>query len=166
MTSLAEMLRMGESNSRERCPANGCTKTRQGVARYCQAHHVRKVRYGDPHGRPIPQKEYLAELREVRAFFDTHSDHPALASANHYFQNWLDKAKANEAPVGQSIFGKLYREGIEPQAILTEIMAIWLYSDKHPNALPDDLRLTFCLARNVARLGTFQQSRTKTGRIR
>lgn len=163
MTSLQMMLKKAEINKTLSCPVKGCTSKRSGIAKYCSGHQNRKLRYGDVHGRPIYQKDYLKELKEVREFFIKHESHPALASAVYFFQNWMTKAAANDAAVGQKTMGRLYRDGIEPRVIVEEIVAIWLYSQKYPNSLPDDLRLTYALARNTIRLVGFSKHTSSGG---
>lgn len=162
MTSLHAMLKMAESNKTLPCPVNGCTNKRTGVSRYCSAHRKRKVRYGDVNGRPINKSEYQRELLEVREFFIKHEGHPALNSGVYFFQSWMTKAAAGDASVGLKTMGKLYREGVSARECLEEVVAIWVYAMRKPMAIPDDLRLTYTLARNLIRMGKFN-SKTSSG---
>ena len=163
MTSLSTMLHRAKGNKTLSCTVKGCTNNRSGIGNYCSSHKSRRTRYGDVHGRSIHQKDYLNELKDVREFFTKHESHPALASAVYFFQNWMTKAAANDAAVGQKTMGRLYRDGIEPRVIVEEIVAIWLYSQKYPNSLPDDLRLTYALARNTIRLVGFSKHTSSGG---
>jgi len=99
---------------------------------------------------------------EVREFFIKHEGHPALNSGVYFFQSWMTKAAAGDASVGLKTMGKLYREGVSAQECLEEVVAIWVYAMRKPMAIPDDLRLTYALARNLIRMGKFN-SKTSSG---
>lgn len=96
--------------------------------------------------------EYAQEKKMVEIFFKDHADHPAVKAAETFIAQWLKAVAMKDAPAGNAVFARLHHCCIEPRAILTEIMATWLYSSRNEHALPDDQRLTMALARNAARL--------------
>lgn len=157
MTSLQAMINMGQKYKHEKCAAKGCTRPRPGLAPLCSSHQLRKSRYGHELGRSIQKKDYREELKEVSNFLEQYRDHPAVISALTFFQNWIDQAAKDEAEVGKAIFGRLYRQGIQPLDLLTEVSAVWMFAERHPYQLPDDLRLSYCLARNAARLAGLER---------
>jgi len=150
------MIQMGESKKHLKCEAKGCTRNRPGLAPLCVGHQLRKARYGHVHGKPLLRKEYQEELTEIRVFFGEQQDHPAIKAAQNLMNQWMDQASRNECKVSQDILKRLLHASITPHEILVEITAIWLYSRRNPLNLPDDLRLTFCLARNLGRLAGFE----------
>ncbi len=145
------------------CKAPGCHKNRRGITPYCATHEVRVARYGHPSGKPIAQKDYQEELDEVSTFLTEQANHPAVLAALAWLSKWFKEASEKKAEYGQYIFGRLQGRMITPLAVLTDVGAIWVYSQRHPYRLPDDQRLTFCYARNVARLATFERRTYESG---
>lgn len=162
MTKLSALMQMSDKLKHLKCSVKGCNKHRRGVSPICPGHELRKYRYGHVEGVAISRKEYADELKEVQGFFKKHPDHPAITAATQFVQQWIDEAGRKEAKAGQRIFGRLAYAGIPALDVLTEICAVWLYSDRHPHALIDDQRLTFALARNATRLAKFER-RTYNG---
>jgi len=154
--TLGQMAAVAARRKHEPCAVAGCSKNRIGIAMHCEAHAKRKARYGHPEGQPIAQKDYLEESQEVATFLMNQAAHPAVISALAWLSKWLEEAREGKAEVGQKIMGRVRGRLITPEAILTEIAAVFIYSKHYPFRLPDDQRLTFAYARNVARLGTFE----------
>ncbi|UCV01870.1 hypothetical protein [Dechloromonas denitrificans] len=156
--------------SKELCSIPGCTRNRLGVNQYCNAHSIKSIRYGHPQGHTIPRAEYQKELNEVLEMFQGHKDHPGLVSVLRWIDDWIEVASNGEAPAGNYIFGRIHVKRIQGRDIsaldiLAEVAAVWVYAQRFPQSLPDDNRLTYALARNVARLATFEKAKygiTKT----
>lgn len=160
--------KLREANARmakEPCSIPGCPSNRLGIARYCRRHAARAYAYGHPLGVPIPQETYQQELKEVRDLFNSHPDHPGLVSVLGFIEDWIEEASKGEAVTGNYILGRIHvkrvhgREGLNPLDLLVEIAAVWVFSQRYPQRLPDDERLTFALSRNLCRLATFQRQR-------
>lgn len=146
------------------CTVPGCENLRSGLSSYCGKHHHPAVLYGHPHGRSITRKEYAKEIEEVTALLATNPDHPGLTTVLRWLNEWLTQAATGEAPCGNETFGRMHRQGLPALEILTEICAVWVYSQRNPHRLPDDMRLTYALARNPVRLATFEQATLRSGR--
>lgn len=148
---------MGQQLQHLFCEAGNCPKKRRGVSPHCHGHELRKHRYGHPLGKALERHIYKQELAEVRSFFDEQQDHPAIGAAVQLFDQWKRQAGTKEALAGQGIFLRLHNHDISSLDILIEVSAVWLYSERNPSQLPDDIRLDYAMARNAARLAGFHR---------
>lgn len=155
MTTIAQLNAMNQSLRHLPCTVPGCTRKRGGVSPICTTHSNRKLKYGHHNGRPIGSHEYLQEIQEVTQFFNERVNHPAIQAACTFLQQWMDEAYEGEAKVGNTIFGRLKGKQIAPLDVLTEIVALWLYSRRNPYQLPDDIRLTHAISWNLCRKAHF-----------
>lgn len=150
--------------SKKPCSVPGCDGLRSGVTQYCGRHHHPATLYGHPLGRAIPRKEYAKEVNEVTALLASNPDHPGLTAVLRWLNEWMSQAVTGDAPCGNEMFSHMQQQGLSALEILTEICAVWVYAQRNPHRLPDDMRLTYALARNPVRLGMFQQVTRRNGR--
>jgi hypothetical protein len=105
--------------------------------------------------------EYEQERKEASRFLKLHHDHPGIRSARDWLGNWLDaSASGDKDQVASVHMARLKRYAISPEAILAEVAALWVFAQRNPTTLPDDVRLTIALAIGV--LFLCPRERTKT----
>lgn len=135
-------------NELRQCGNRGCSKSRYGMNRWCEACNRKAVHYGDPRAGPLKRSQWAPERAQVAALIAANADHPGVRSIVAYLEQWSAEACANEqAFKGATEIARLTRHGIKPLALLTEACAFWLWLDRHPLVLPSDRAADFALSR-------------------
>ena len=133
-------------NEEKKCLVNSCFNHRHKVSGYCKTHDRQRERYGHPLGWAINKREYMREQEDVWTFIDKHIGHPAIKAGIDWFNKLLaDSASGLRVPAKAEL-NQLIREGVEGKACLNAVLSVWLFSERKPAILPDDIRLTFALA--------------------
>lgn len=120
-------------------------KSNKGRSVYCQKHKSALFAYGHPEGRPIRFFEYEREYNEVSLLFKRNLGHKALKAACEWLEEFITDAEKNIHPFGNSDISRIREKGSEYLDILTELAAIWVFAQRSPKALEDDIRLTVAL---------------------
>lgn len=142
----------------ETCQLPNCSRQRYGVSRWCTYHLRKQMYYGHPLGLAIPRDLYITELHEVRQLFNDNPDHPALRNLCKWFDQWIEEAANDQAVCGNWMFKRIHtkriqgKEGLDTLSLLVELAALYVFSQRYPQRLPDDARLTWALSRNLIRL--------------
>lgn len=136
------------ANTALQCRAPNCTRRRVRISPHCAMHAIRRHRYGHAEGRVIRLKEIEFEHTQVSTFIHAQIGHPAVVAA----LKWLDQWGSNDSLPAALDMSRLRRHRVEPVAILIAATAIWIYSQRRPTRLPDDLRLTYAMSRAVLAL--------------
>ncbi len=140
-------------NEAKTCSDSACHRTRDRVSGYCKMHTQARYLYGHPRGRRLAPREYAPEAREAAAFIREHQDHPAINAALGWLSEWLQGAwMGNTTMPAVKDMQRLYGHNVSTLSVLTEVVAVWLYSVRSPNSLPDDMRLTYALSLAVLAL--------------
>lgn len=152
-------------NERKPCAVPGCLKPRHRVGANCYDHNMQRTIYGHPQGRPLRPKEYRTEREEVAQLLQRNLNHPGVIHALQRIGSLL----GGRVPVGRSSlarhFQRLTEAGVKPERVLEEVGAVWLWSDRHPGLLPDDIRLDFATAAAVLRLAPLDRTSSwRTGK--
>lgn len=126
-------------------PSKTNTKSNKGRSVYCQKHKSALSKYGHPEARPIRFLEYEREYEEVSLLFRRNKDHKALKAACEWLEEFVTDAEKNVHPHGNSDISRIREKGSNYLDILTELSAIWVFSQRYPKALEDDIRLTVAL---------------------
>jgi hypothetical protein len=147
-------------NARLPCSVDGCSHRRRMVSLWCELHGARLTYHGSVHGRNISKSEIASYVRLARKLFKKMEGHPALLAAESIMASLLnpgeeprvDKARRPSHP-GYLLHRELLRlEGVESREALAAVVGCYLYSFHQPRQLPDDVRLTYALARSVLKL--------------
>ena len=139
-------------NEAKKCLVDSCFKHRHKVSGYCRTHERQKERYGHPLGRAIQKRDYMREQEDVMVFMEKYSEHPTMKSGVEWFNSLLAESATGRKVPGKLELNGLIRAGVEGKTCLHAVLSIWLYSERRPGILPDDLRLNFAIAH--ALLGT------------
>lgn len=141
-----------ERNTRNKCKAISCNNPRHNLSGYCRAHFKRFDLYGDPEGKSIRHSEYKKEFEEVSGIISTNLDHIATQTVLRFIQTWLDKASSGQPCVMASEISRLSNSNVSALDILLETSAVFLFSQRKPNSLPDDVRLSYQIGIAILRL--------------
>jgi hypothetical protein len=109
----------------------------------------RRVRTGHPEGHLLTRKEARKWLPLIRSLLRQHSEKKAIRAASLWAERLLN------LPGDTAVHAELRRlkdKGVTPAELLEIIGAVFAYSHYEPRELPDDKRLTHCLANTVLRL--------------
>lgn len=112
------------------CSFNGCGNHRFKLSAYCQDHLAierRVLFHGHENGRRIRRTEYSSELSEVTELMTLYPEHKAIMSAIECVSEWLKRATTSLDCTARRIALRLVDAGVEPQAVLIEVTAAWLY---------------------------------------
>jgi len=140
-------------NAREQCSVSTCSKHRSGISQWCSYHKGKNHRYGHPLGHHLsPTKDYATELHQIKALVCQHSGHPGIRSALQWIAEWLLNAAEGKDVPGKGDMRRLHQHGVSPTQVLAEAAALFLHSQRFPQRLPDDERLTGAIAHNVLSL--------------
>jgi hypothetical protein len=126
-------------------PSKTNPNSNKGRSVYCQKHKSALSTYAHPEGRPIRFFEYEREYEEVSVLFRRNLDHKALKAACEWIDEFITDAEKEVHPVGNSDISRIREKGSDYIDILTELSAIWVFSQRSPKALEDDIRLTVAL---------------------
>lgn len=118
---------MKVTNEGRQCDVPGCTSNRYGIGRYCKRHAERKRTYGHPEAHRLRPSLYVGESHKVAYFLVRHSDHPGIAAATTFADNWLNSAGLGVDVPGITETQRLKESGVIGYDIVTEVLAIWLY---------------------------------------
>lgn len=141
-----------ERNSYHRCKAHSCSNPRFNLSGYCRSHFKKANLYGDPHGKSLRHSEYLKEYEDVSAIISNNIEHLATQTALKFIQAWLDKSVSGQACFMAREIARLSNDGVSAVRILSETAAVFLYSQRKPNSLPDDDRLSYQIGIAILRL--------------
>ena len=139
-------------NTSYKCRANTCNLPRRNLSAYCKNHYQKFYLYGDPNGKALKQSEYKKEYDEVSELITKHLTHIATDTALKFIQAWLDNASSGKPCVMAYEMARLCKGGVSALTILKEATAIYLYSQRKPNSLPDDERLNYQVGIALLRL--------------
>lgn len=149
-----------QQNSLRQCSASGCVSPRSRISPHCVQHTTRRNRYGHPLGRMITRKEYEVEHTEVSTFIAANLNHPAVTAALKWIEQWLvGSFNGDRTMPAHHDMARLHNQCVTPVAILTVAAALWVYSQRRPARLPDDLRLTYAMSLAVLGLIPREQRR-------
>jgi hypothetical protein len=140
------------ANSARRCSASGCYNYRRGLSGFCAGHERRRNIYGSPTGQKIGRREYAMERHEFETFIDKYLQHEGIQLAIEWLQGCLDDAADGVAMPHGLQWARLHTGGVSAKHILVEAGALWLYSLRRANRLPDDERLTYAIGTAVLHL--------------
>lgn len=126
-------------------PSKTNTKSNKGRSVYCSKHKSALNRFGHPEGRPIRFVEYEREFEEVSLLFRRNKDHKALKAACEWLEEFVTDAEKGVHPFGNGDIARVREKGSAYIDILTELSAIWVFAQRYPKALEDDIRLTVAL---------------------
>lgn len=137
------------------CSVSGCTLHRDGVALYCKHHAIQYRRNGHPLARPLTAKEGKKEAQEVARLLASNPEHPGIVAA----ADWLDSLLSNAKTVagttrhsaastrGSDELARLARNGVTGLQAVQAIGAVWVYLQRNPSRMPDDLSTSYAMAR-------------------
>lgn len=116
-------------NTRQRCLAHNCTKSRSWTSRYCSAHKKRNTYYGSPNDKAIPPKELAACKEEMRLFMSTFSDHPGIKKAVEWLDRLLERAmiSTNRGPCAVEL-DRLAQQGLTGKEALEALGGAYLWN--------------------------------------
>lgn len=126
-------------------PSKTNPKSNKGRSVYCKKHKSALFKYGHPEGRSIRFVEYEREFEEVSLLFRRNKDHKALKAACDWIEEFVLDAEKGVHPFGNSDISRVREKGSDFIGILTELAALWVFSQRYPKALEDDIRLTVAL---------------------
>lgn len=117
-------------NTKHRCEAPHCFRSRHRVGRYCKDHAVRYWESGHPVSYNIGRRMWRPFVRQAETFVGQHlmGDHAAIAAALRWITRELEAAKRptrfdNPAALGYwSALSQVRQSGIEA----TELLARWI----------------------------------------
>lgn len=140
-------------NEMKPCTVQSCPKRRKDASRYCSHHRHKSSRTGHPFGRILRLEEIKPWRDAAQDFLTRHATAPQTTAAI----GWLDSLLCGEIIYyGSSAAGnelrRLYDYGLQGEEALSWILGCWLYSEAMPRTLPDDARLTYCLAETLTKL--------------
>lgn len=159
-------------NAGKPCNHPSCSKPRYRISSWCHAHTEAVTKHGHPDGVFIHPNQYATEHHEIAEFIKANLSHPGIVSALQWIDEWQrmticdDPIERAKQPNGIDAMNRLRAKDITPQQILTEVAAIWLYSYRSPNRLPDDKRLTYAISRAVYNLApAHKRTSWNTGKV-
>lgn len=138
-------------NTAYQCKAESCTNKRYLISGYCKHHTKRANLYGNPLGSVLRRKTYLIEFEEVSDLIHSNLNHSATITAINFIQNWVDAANEGSPCVRPVDISRLSKV-VTALDILIEATSIFLYSQRHPHALPDTKELSYQMGIGVLRL--------------
>lgn len=141
-----------ERNTYHKCKAVSCNNSRHNLSAYCKAHFKRADLYGDPNGKSLRHSEYKKEFEDVSELITSNINHIATQTVLKFIQTWLDKAVSGQACVMGIEMSRLAKASVSAFDILLEASAIFLYSQRHPQSLADDERLSYQIGIGILRL--------------
>lgn len=150
------------ANVLKACDAPRCNQPRHKLQAWCKDHHAKARAYGHPDARPLRPKEWARQRKEVSALLALNPEHPGLLAVLQYLKDWMADGAANEhTKKGGRELARLARHGVTPSAVLTEVLAFWLWVNDHPQALPDDKARDFACSRAVFNLAPRDRRATR-----
>lgn len=126
-------------------PSKSNLRSNKGRSVYCPKHKLALAKFGHPEGRSIRFLEYEREFEEVSLLFRRNKDHKALKAACDWLEEFVTDAEKGVHPFGNGDIARVREKGSDFLGILTELAAIWTFSQRYPKALEDDIRLTVAL---------------------
>jgi hypothetical protein len=139
------------------CKSINCHQPRRNLSGYCKEHAAKAYLYGHPLGYSIPKKAYEHEVSDIEQFFNDNQTHRGITIATTYLDEKLAKASQGRAMQCGLMFQRLASAEVTGLQILKECAAIWLYSQRHPQKLQDDLRLTYALGLCFVKLAPLER---------
>ncbi|MDB5808903.1 MAG: hypothetical protein JWN94_1025 [Betaproteobacteria bacterium] len=140
-------------NQYKMCNAKGCMLSRHRVSGYCRVHERGRRLYGHALGYHFKSKEFNEERQLVTEFIGSNIEHKGIASALAFLRQWLERSTSGDKLLpAYEDFHRLNSKCIKPIDILIEAATVWLYSERHRERLPDDLRLTYAISLAVLHL--------------
>ncbi len=144
-------------NKAHPCKSHNCHEPRRNLSGYCKEHSVKAYLYGHPQGYSIPKKAYQNEVSDIEQFFDDNQTHKGITIATTYLDEGLARASQGRSMHCGLMFQRLALAEVTGLQILKECAAIWLYSQRHPEKLEDDLRLTYALGLCFVKLAPLER---------
>ena len=141
-----------DRNTRHKCKAIACNNPRYNLSGYCKAHFKKNDLYGDPNGKSLRKSEYRKEFEEVSEIITSNINHIATQTVLKFIQSWLDRSSSNQPCVMASEIARLARADVSALDLLLEASAIFLFSQRNPKSLPDDVRLSYQIGIAILRL--------------
>lgn len=142
-----------QRNQAKQCRIEGCHSNRSALSPYCGRHQKAADRWGHPLGHSLGRKhDYPVEHQRASSFIAAHRDHPGIRSALLWIEQWLAAVTRGEDCEGREDMQRLAEHGVTPLAILTETVALFLFSRWLSRRLPDDDRLTYMIGTRVLTL--------------
>ena len=141
-----------ERNTRHKCKAISCNNPRFNLSGYCKSHFKKANLYGDPYGKSLRSSEYSKEFKDVSEIITSNIDHIATQTVLKFIQSWLDRASSGQPCVMAREIARLARADVSALDILLEASAIFLFSQRNPKSLPDDVRLSYQIGIAILRL--------------
>jgi hypothetical protein len=128
-----------ENIAYQKCAVAGCSRYRYAVARYCRIHRQRRKRHGDPRvSHSILRGHYKTELAEVRNFLKLHRDHAGVQAGLLWIDGFLHSTPDDFQDTLARQLTRLRRYEIQPQKILEECAALWLFLQRRPFMVQSD----------------------------
>jgi hypothetical protein len=122
-----------DDNEYKRCEVAGCQRYRYTVARYCRLHRRNRKRHGDPRvTHSILRGHYKGELAEVRKFLKLHHDHAGVGAGLQWIDGFLHSTPDDFQDTLARQLMRLRRYEIQPQRVLEECAALWLFLQRRP----------------------------------
>lgn len=152
-----------------RCKTRSCNKSRSGYSNYCSNHKAKRSRNGHPLQNVIRPHEYAKERKRVSYFIENYKEGSiALQSGLREIERLLKSPESIYQDVLRVSFYDLHEREVTPEQVLTELTAIYLFSEMYPSKLINDECLDHAYGRAVCRLGgcsigstyDFEKSRT------
>lgn len=141
------------TNQANRCADSSCGRPRHRLGLWCKSCDGRARLYGHPQAKPLRPSLWAEERRKVHALLQANADHPGVVAALGYLSQWMSRANANPASFkGAAEIDRLYRHGVQPESIVVEAAAFYLWSQGHQHAFPDQKAEDFARARAVYQL--------------
>jgi hypothetical protein len=137
------------TNENKRCTVDGCFNSRHKVSGLCKHHSGVRDRYGHPLGRAILKREYQAEQGDIKEFVARNVEHAAIKAGVQWFDGLLKAVSQGLNVPAKRELKQLIYAGVDGRKCLEAVLSTWLYSNRRPSLLPDDIRLTFAIARAV-----------------
>jgi hypothetical protein len=130
-------------------------------------HRNRRKRYGHAEAKAVAPHLYKIEEREVVAFVAKHHQHEGLRYGIELLDRWLVDGNAGRKVPAARHARRLFLAGITGKRIVETCAALWLYSDRNPRTLPDDVRLDYAMAVAVLHLAPTRTNwRDENGKYR
>jgi hypothetical protein len=144
---VSALVRANETNY---CNIPGCQSHRHSLSKWCLRHLSTYERNGDPQGAPVRPQQWKTYRNKVHELVSANGDHPGLAQAVRFIQQWMESASANEdqgtwAPE----MARLMRAGVTPLQVITELAAAWSYLQDYPRVCRSESHRTFTLSKAV-----------------
>ena len=134
-------------NEALRCIVPGCGERRKGVRKLCAAHGNLHDKHGHWKARAVSPKEWACERNEVTTLLAINPDHPGLLNALDFIRSFL-QTRTGRDTIDREM--KVLRAAeLTPLALLTELAAAYVWTNRNPAKFPDQRATDFVLSAAV-----------------